>query len=65
LKATYEIIDRVKVWEEQRGLDGSAAFLARCAELQVAYDDLETRLGIPTGMRPRNRLRRLIGARGR
>jgi glycosyltransferase involved in cell wall biosynthesis len=61
LKAIYEIVDRVKVWEEQRGLDGVAAFHARCTELQRAYNDLETRLGIATGMRPRSRLRQMIG----
>ena len=60
LKAVYDMVDRVKAWEEERGLDGAGAFKARCAELDRAYDALETRLGIPTGMRG-NRLQRLLG----
>lgn len=51
LRAIYDMVDRIKHWEAQRGVDGHAAFLARCGELQNAYDDLETRLGIRTGMR--------------
>ena len=40
----------VKHWEARRGVDGDAAFLVRCGELQSPYDDLETRLGIRIGM---------------
>jgi glycosyltransferase involved in cell wall biosynthesis len=50
LRAIYDMVDRIKAWETQRGIDGAAAFRARCAELELAYDDLETRLGIATGM---------------
>jgi glycosyltransferase involved in cell wall biosynthesis len=49
LRAIYDMVDRLKMWEADRGIDGAAAFRARCAELEQAYDDLETRLGIPTG----------------
>jgi glycosyltransferase involved in cell wall biosynthesis len=50
LRAIYDMVDRIKHWEARRGVDGDAAFLARCGELQSAYDDLETRLGIRTGI---------------
>ena len=52
------MVDRVKAWEAERRLDGAAAFRARCAELDRAYDELETRLGIATGRRG-GRLQRL------
>ena len=38
-------------------LDGAGAFRTRCAELERAYDELETRLGIATGIRDAGRLR--------
>lgn len=50
LRAIYDMVDRLKAWETQRGIDGAAAFRARCAELEQAYDALETTLGIATGM---------------
>jgi glycosyltransferase involved in cell wall biosynthesis len=50
LRAIYDMVDRVKAWEARRGIDGAAAFHARCAELELAYDELETHLGITTGM---------------
>jgi glycosyltransferase involved in cell wall biosynthesis len=50
LRAIYDMVDRIKAWETQRGVDGAAAFRARCAELELAYDELETQLGIATGM---------------
>jgi len=53
LRAVYDMVDRVKAWEAERGLDGDDAFRARCAELNRAYDELELRLGIATGMRGR------------
>ncbi len=59
LRAVYDMVDRIKDWEAQRGLDGAAAFRGRCAELDRAYDELETRLGIATGMRAKSRLSRL------
>jgi glycosyltransferase involved in cell wall biosynthesis len=68
LRAIYDMVDRVKAWETEQGLDGAKAFRVRCETLDRAYDDLETRLGIATGMgrdrRPmRNMLHRLIGRR--
>ncbi len=60
LRAIYDMVDRVKAWETERGLDGAAAFRTRCAELDRAYDELETRLGIATGMRA-DRPQRPIG----
>ncbi len=36
LRATYDLIDRLKVWEEERGLDGAALFRQVCAELDAA-----------------------------
>ena len=60
LRAIYDMVDRVKVWETERNLDGAGAFRARCVELDRAYDELEVRLGIATGRRS-SRLQRLIG----
>ena len=51
LRAIYDMVDRLKSWETQQGIDGASQFQARCAELNQAYDDLERRTGIPTGMR--------------
>jgi hypothetical protein len=31
LRAIYDMVDRVKAWEAQQGLDGASAFRARCA----------------------------------
>ena len=36
LRASYDLIDRLKTWEEERGLDGAAAFGAVCAGLRAA-----------------------------
>jgi glycosyltransferase involved in cell wall biosynthesis len=41
LRAIYDMLDRVKAWEVERGIDGAAAFRQRCAELERAYDELE------------------------
>jgi glycosyltransferase involved in cell wall biosynthesis len=49
LRAIYDMVDRVKTWETERGIDGTRAFRERCDELNRAYDDLQTRLGIRTG----------------
>jgi hypothetical protein len=35
LRATYDIVDRLKTWEEARGLDGHALFAQVCAELDA------------------------------
>ena len=36
LRATYDIVDRLKTWEEARGLDGNVLFAQVCAELDAA-----------------------------
>jgi hypothetical protein len=35
LRATYDLIDRLKTWEEERGLDGAAEFARICAALDA------------------------------
>ena len=56
LRATYDMIDRLKLWEEQRGVDGAAQFAAVCATLDAAYGeqvparDAHDRLGAPGPM---------------
>ena len=35
LRATYDLIDRLKTWEEERGLDGAAEFQRICAALDA------------------------------
>jgi hypothetical protein len=50
LRAIYDMVDHVKAWEARQGRDGTAAFRARCDELDRAYDELEIRCGIATGM---------------
>lgn len=49
LRAIYDVIDRVKCWEEAQGLNGAAAFAAQCEALKRAYDALERHTGIRTG----------------
>jgi glycosyltransferase involved in cell wall biosynthesis len=68
LRAIYDMVDRPKAWETENGIDGVAQFQARCAELNRAYDELELRSGISTGMHDVSRaqggmLRRLFGRR--
>jgi len=38
LRAVYDIVDRVKLWEAAEGLDGNAEFAAVCARLEASYD---------------------------
>lgn len=38
LRAVYDIVDRVKLWEAQQGIDGERAFAAVCAALDARYD---------------------------
>jgi hypothetical protein len=40
LRATYDLIDRLKVWEEERGLDGAVLFQRACAALDAGYATL-------------------------
>jgi glycosyltransferase involved in cell wall biosynthesis len=37
LRAVYDLIDRVKIWEEAAGIDGAALFREQCARLDAAY----------------------------
>jgi Glycosyl transferase family 2 len=37
LRAVYDIVDRLKTWEEERDLDGSAEFARICATLDADY----------------------------
>ena len=37
LRALYDILDRLKTWEEEEGVDGDAAFQAICRQLDAAY----------------------------
>jgi glycosyltransferase involved in cell wall biosynthesis len=37
LRAVYDIVDRLKTWEEERGLDGNALFIQACERLDTAY----------------------------
>ena len=37
LRAIYDIVDRLKDWEEKRGTDGTARFAEICADLDAAY----------------------------
>jgi hypothetical protein len=38
LRAIYDQIDRLKTWEEERGLDGTARFAEICRNLESRYD---------------------------
>jgi hypothetical protein len=37
LRATYDLIDRLKIWEEERGLDAAVEFQRVCASLDASY----------------------------
>ncbi len=37
LRSVYDIVDRLKIWEEERGLNGAAAFARICTGLDAAY----------------------------
>ncbi len=37
LRSLYDIVDRLKTWEEERGLDGAAEFARVCAALDADY----------------------------
>ena len=39
LRAIYDIVDRLKVWEMTRDIDGNAEFVRLCRDLEVAYAD--------------------------
>lgn len=55
LRAVYDIVDRLKTWEEERGLDGAAAFTRLCHELDAAYaaaSATSARAGVSTADTP-------------
>jgi GT2 family glycosyltransferase/glycosyltransferase involved in cell wall biosynthesis len=39
LRSLYDLIDRIKSWEEEQGLDGEANFAAVCRQLESRYAD--------------------------
>jgi hypothetical protein len=40
LRATYDLVDRLKTWEEERGLNAAAEFQRICASLDARYQAL-------------------------
>ncbi len=58
LRAVYDIVDRLKTWEEARGQDGAVLFRQVCTELDVAHAAAGTSRDI--GTRPWAWLRRLL-----
>lgn len=44
LRAVYDIIDRVKLYEATMGIDGDAEFARVCAALEASYDSYEGEL---------------------
>lgn len=38
LRGTYDLIDRLKTWEHEEGVDGEAAFQRVCRELEADYE---------------------------
>lgn len=39
LRAVYAIVDRIKAWEQSRGLDGEQLFSDTCSRLEAEYAD--------------------------
>jgi hypothetical protein len=56
LRATYDLVDRLKTWEEERGLDAAGQFRRVCAALDAAHaapGPLRLRAGeVQSAMRP-------------
>jgi glycosyltransferase involved in cell wall biosynthesis len=48
LRACYDIIDRLKTWESESGIDGAREFATACRQLEAEYDELERTTGIRT-----------------
>lgn len=51
MHVVYDVIDRLKQWENEAGIDGDKAFAQICRGLQAEYDELEqslARRGPPT-----------------
>jgi glycosyltransferase involved in cell wall biosynthesis len=55
LRAAYDIVDRVKLWERSQRLDGDALFAAVCARMDADYDSCAGELGLvpPSAQHPR------------
>ena len=49
LRSTYDLIDRLKSWEEARGVDGRARFAELCRAFDVAYETHLTSISRPRG----------------
>lgn len=49
LRAVYDIVDRVKAWEQGRGVDGAALFAQACNDLEAQYADQLQALARPHG----------------
>jgi hypothetical protein len=45
LRIVYDIVDRLKQWEAEAGIDGDKTFAEICLGLQAEYDQLEQSLG--------------------
>jgi hypothetical protein len=43
LRAIYDMVDRLKTWEEARGIDGAVLFRQVCARLDARYGNGESR----------------------
>ncbi len=39
LRSTYDLIDRLKCWEEARGIDGRAQFVKLCRAFDLSYEN--------------------------
>lgn len=62
LRAIYDVVDRLKSWEEARGLDGAGLFRQLCAELDAAHGGMQ---GMPRdglGGQAASAVRRLTAA---
>lgn len=67
LRAIYDMVDRLKTWEEMRGLDGPALFRQLCAELDAAHDGIRAHSADPGALSSQaaTAVRRLAGVFGR
>lgn len=48
LRGLYDIVDRLKTWEEERGVDGGRAFRDVCKALEAQYEGMPARSRIPS-----------------
>ena len=49
MRVTYDLVDRLKRWEVETGIDGAREFSSLCASLQAEYDQLEQPPGGSSG----------------